>query len=157
MRLPALLHVDLDLRVSLAEPLQERFEIRLVGASQQREDVARLRQQALDHRARDLLEIGAACDRLAAGQPEVGSFADREAVQNGVARGDRHLAGRDGVQATRAVLDACPSTAVVCLTASANVREMDALREAGAVVCLTKDQELDEIVAAIHRAVGASR
>jgi DNA-binding NarL/FixJ family response regulator len=70
---------------------------------------------------------------------------------------DYRLPGMDGVQATRAVLDACPSTAVVCLTASANVREMDALREAGAVVCLTKDQELDEIVAAIHRAVGASR
>ena len=70
---------------------------------------------------------------------------------------DYRLPGMDGVQATRAVLEACPSTAVVCLTASANVREMDALREAGAVVCLTKDQELDEIVAAIHRAVGASR
>lgn len=67
---------------------------------------------------------------------------------------DYRLPGIDGVQATKAVLHACPRTAVVCLTASANVREMDALREAGAVVCLTKDQELDEIVAAIHRAVG---
>jgi DNA-binding NarL/FixJ family response regulator len=68
---------------------------------------------------------------------------------------DYRLPGMDGVQATRAVLEACPSTAVVCLTASANLREMDALREAGAVACLTKDQELDDIVAAIHRAVGA--
>jgi DNA-binding NarL/FixJ family response regulator len=68
---------------------------------------------------------------------------------------DYRLPGIDGVQATRAVLEACPSTAVVCLTASANVREMEALREAGAVACLTKDQELDHIVAAIHRAVGA--
>jgi two-component system response regulator DesR len=68
---------------------------------------------------------------------------------------DYRLPGMDGVQATRAVLEACPETAVVCLTASANVREMDALREAGAVACLTKDQELDEIVAAIQRAVAA--
>ena len=50
--------------------------------------------------------------------------------------------------------EACPDAAVVCLTASANLREVDALYEAGAVACLTKDQELDEIVAAIHRAAG---
>jgi two-component system, NarL family, response regulator DesR len=68
---------------------------------------------------------------------------------------DYRLPGIDGVQATKAVLDACPHTAVVCLTASANLREMDALREAGAVACLTKDQELDAIVAAIQRAVRA--
>ncbi len=67
---------------------------------------------------------------------------------------DYRLPGLDGVQATRAVLEACPGTAVVGLTASANVREMEALRDAGAVACLTKDQELDDIVAAIHRAVG---
>ena len=69
---------------------------------------------------------------------------------------DYRLPGLDGVQATRAVLDACPQTAVVCLTASANSREMEALREAGAVACLTKDQELDHIVAAIRRAVRAT-
>ena len=67
---------------------------------------------------------------------------------------DYRLPGLDGVQATAAVREACPHTAVVCLTASANLREMDALVEAGAVACLTKDQELDEIVAAIHRAAG---
>ena len=42
--------------------------------------------------------------------------------------------------------------AVVCLTASANTREIEALYAAGAVACLTKDQELDEIVEAIRRA-----
>jgi DNA-binding NarL/FixJ family response regulator len=42
--------------------------------------------------------------------------------------------------------------AVVCLTASANLREVDALFAAGAVACLTKDEPLDEIVAAIKRA-----
>ena len=65
---------------------------------------------------------------------------------------DYRLPGIDGVQATRAVREAVPDVAVVCLTASANLREVDALLEAGAVACLTKDQELDEIVAAIRRA-----
>ena len=65
---------------------------------------------------------------------------------------DYRLPGLDGVQATRAVLDACPDVAVVCLTASANFREVDALYAAGAVACLSKDQELDEIVDAIRQA-----
>jgi two-component system, NarL family, response regulator LiaR len=65
---------------------------------------------------------------------------------------DYRLPGLDGVQATRAVLKACPETAVVCLTASANPREREALMEAGAVDCLEKDEGLDAIVAAIHEA-----
>ena len=44
---------------------------------------------------------------------------------------DYRLPGLDGVQATRAVKAACPEAAVVCLTASANLRERDALTEAG--------------------------
>ena len=67
---------------------------------------------------------------------------------------DYRLPGLDGVQATAAVLEACPATAVVCLTASANAREVEALYEAGAAACLTKDQELDDIVDAIKRAAG---
>ncbi len=65
---------------------------------------------------------------------------------------DYRLPGIDGVQATAAVLEACPATAVVCLTASANAREVEALYEAGAAACLTKDQELEEIVDAIKHA-----
>ena len=65
---------------------------------------------------------------------------------------DYRLPGIDGVQATAALRQACPDVAVVCLTASANLREMEALQEAGAVACLTKDQELDEIVGAIRSA-----
>jgi DNA-binding NarL/FixJ family response regulator len=49
---------------------------------------------------------------------------------------DYRLPGIDGVQA------------------SANARERGALVEAGAVACLTKDEPLDEIVDAIHRAGG---
>ncbi len=67
---------------------------------------------------------------------------------------DYRLPALDGVQATRVLREACPEVAVVCLTASANLREIDALYAAGAVACLTKDEPLDEIVAAIQRAAG---
>jgi two-component system, NarL family, response regulator DesR len=67
---------------------------------------------------------------------------------------DYRLPGLDGVQATIAVREACPETAVVCLTASIAASEGDALIEAGAVACLSKNQELDAIVAAIHDAAG---
>lgn len=65
---------------------------------------------------------------------------------------DYRLPGMDGVESTAAVLAACPSTKVVGLTATANMRERQALQEAGAVACLSKDDELDEIVAAIVKA-----
>ena len=67
---------------------------------------------------------------------------------------DYRLPGLDGVQATKALRDVCPDVAVVCLTASANPYEVDALFAAGAVACLTKDEPLDEIVAAIRSAAG---
>jgi DNA-binding NarL/FixJ family response regulator len=65
---------------------------------------------------------------------------------------DYRLPGLDGVQATTALREACPEAAVVCLTASANPREIEALYQAGASACLTKDQELDTIVDAIRSA-----
>ena len=65
---------------------------------------------------------------------------------------DYRLPGLDGVQATRAVRDACPTAAVICLTASASLRERDALTDAGVVACLRKDDGLDAVVAAIKRA-----
>jgi DNA-binding NarL/FixJ family response regulator len=68
---------------------------------------------------------------------------------------DYRLPGLDGVQATAALREECPDVAVVCLTASANVREMEALKEAGAVACLTKDEALDDIVTAIRAAARA--
>jgi len=69
---------------------------------------------------------------------------------------DYRLPGLDGVQASRAVREAAPRTAVVCLTASANLRERDALIEAGAVDCLRKDQGLEAIVEAIRAAAQAA-
>ena len=62
---------------------------------------------------------------------------------------DYRMPGMDGIQATTQVVEALPGVAVVALTASADAAERDALVEAGAVACLTKDQELEEIVAAI--------
>jgi DNA-binding NarL/FixJ family response regulator len=89
----------------------------------------------------------------------VGSVPDGESAPAAVAElrpdvvlMDYRLPGLDGVQSTRAVLEAYPGAAVVCLTASANIRERDALLEAGAVACLRKDDGLDAIVGAIHDA-----
>ena len=65
---------------------------------------------------------------------------------------DFRLPGMDGVEATLALQRECPRAAVVCLTASANPRELEALKAAGAVACLRKDQELDEIVSVIRQA-----
>jgi DNA-binding NarL/FixJ family response regulator len=70
---------------------------------------------------------------------------------------DYRLPAFDGVQAARAIGGACPATAVVCLTASASARETEALLEAGAVECLTKDRKLDEIADAVRRAASARR
>jgi DNA-binding NarL/FixJ family response regulator len=67
---------------------------------------------------------------------------------------DYRLPGLDGVQATSAVREVSADVAVVCLTASANEREIEALYAAGATACLTKDQELETIVDAIRHAAG---
>jgi DNA-binding NarL/FixJ family response regulator len=65
---------------------------------------------------------------------------------------DFRLPGMDGVETTLALAAECPDVAVVCLTASASPRELDALKAAGAVDCLRKDEELDVIVNAIRKA-----
>ena len=70
---------------------------------------------------------------------------------------DFRLPGMDGVEATIALKAVHPEIAVVCLTASASGRELDALAAAGAGACLRKDQALDEIVAAIRSAGEGAR
>jgi DNA-binding NarL/FixJ family response regulator len=65
---------------------------------------------------------------------------------------DYRLPELDGVEATAGIREACPQAAVVVLTASVEPEELEALLEAGAVACLTKDRELDEIVGAIRDA-----
>jgi DNA-binding NarL/FixJ family response regulator len=65
---------------------------------------------------------------------------------------DYRMPALDGIQATAQIVQEVPGVAVVALTASADDAEREALVEAGAVDCLMKDQELDEIVAAILQA-----
>jgi DNA-binding NarL/FixJ family response regulator len=65
---------------------------------------------------------------------------------------DYRMPGLNGAQATEAVLRASPDSRVVCLTASVTRKETNQLLAAGAVACLTKDEDLDDIVAAIHDA-----
>jgi len=65
---------------------------------------------------------------------------------------DYRLPDLDGVEVTGGVLSTCPDAAVLALTAAADAPEKEALLAAGAVGCLTKSQELDEIVAAIRDA-----
>lgn len=67
---------------------------------------------------------------------------------------DYQLPELDGVETTAAIREACPSAAVVVLTAAVERGEMEALFEAGAVACLTKDRDLEEIVGAIRAAAG---
>ena len=69
---------------------------------------------------------------------------------------DYRMPGLDGIQATALVLEQVPGVAVVALTASADAAEREALVEAGAVACLMKDQELEEIVAAILQAAAVA-
>ncbi len=96
---------------------------------------------------------------LQAGLDVVGAVAEGTAVVEACRRlepdvvvMDFRLPGMDGVEATTAVRAEFPGIAVVCLTASASPRELEALAAAGAVACLRKDQELDEIVGAVRSA-----
>jgi DNA-binding NarL/FixJ family response regulator len=66
---------------------------------------------------------------------------------------DYRMPGLNGAQTTAGVLAASPATRVVCLTASVAEEETAELEAAGAVACVRKDEDLDRIVAAIHRAV----
>jgi DNA-binding NarL/FixJ family response regulator len=63
---------------------------------------------------------------------------------------DYRLPELDGVQTAAGIAASCPETAVIILTAEAETGEIEALLEAGAVACLTKDRTLDEIVGAIR-------
>jgi DNA-binding NarL/FixJ family response regulator len=65
---------------------------------------------------------------------------------------DYRLPALDGVETTEAIRRASPDAAIVCLTADITAGEERAMLAAGAVECLSKDEELDEIVAAIRRA-----
>jgi DNA-binding NarL/FixJ family response regulator len=65
---------------------------------------------------------------------------------------DYRMPGLNGAEATRAVLDAYPATSVVCLTASVSAQEITEVLAAGAVACVTKEQDFDRLVATIQEA-----
>jgi len=68
---------------------------------------------------------------------------------------DYRMPGLNGAEATRAVLEACPETSVVCLTASVSAKEIAEVLAAGAVACVAKDEDFDRLVAAIQEAAAA--
>jgi DNA-binding NarL/FixJ family response regulator len=70
---------------------------------------------------------------------------------------DYRMPGLNGAQTTAALRAASPRTRVVCLTASVSAEEIELVKAAGAVACLTKDQSLDEIVAVIRSAADGAR
>ena len=65
---------------------------------------------------------------------------------------DYRMPGLNGAEATRAVLTACPSTRVVCLTASVTAREVEEVKAAGAVACVTKDEDFDRLITVVCEA-----
>ena len=69
---------------------------------------------------------------------------------------DYRLPELDGVETTARVRNVCPDTAVVVLTAAVEDGELAALYDAGAIACLTKDSDLNEIVTAIRQAAGVA-
>jgi DNA-binding NarL/FixJ family response regulator len=68
---------------------------------------------------------------------------------------DYRMPGLNGAEATRAVLNACPTTKVVCLSASVTAQEVDEVLAAGAVACVTKDEDFDRLVKTVQEAAAA--
>jgi DNA-binding NarL/FixJ family response regulator len=68
---------------------------------------------------------------------------------------DYRMPGMNGAEATRAVLQASPRTRVVCLTASVTPQEVEEVRAAGAVACVTKDEDFDLLVATVCKAAAS--
>lgn len=68
---------------------------------------------------------------------------------------DYRMPGLNGAEATRAVLDAYPATRVVCLTASVTAQEVKEVLAAGAVACVTKDEDFDRLVQTVQEAAAA--
>ena len=69
---------------------------------------------------------------------------------------DYRLPELDGVEITGSVRSVCPGAAVVVLTAGVETGELAALYDAGALACLTKDSDLNEIVSAIRDAAATT-
>ena len=67
---------------------------------------------------------------------------------------DYRMPGLNGAEATRAVLAACPTASIVCLSASVTAQEVEEVKSAGAVACVTKDEDFDRLISTICEAAG---
>lgn len=65
---------------------------------------------------------------------------------------DYRMPGLNGAEATRAVLAASPRSRVVCLSASVTADEVQEVLDAGAVTCVTKDEDFDQLVQTVCEA-----
>jgi DNA-binding NarL/FixJ family response regulator len=65
---------------------------------------------------------------------------------------DFRLPGMNGAETTAAVLAVCAETSVIALSAAVAEPEAQAVLEAGALECLSKDRDLDALVASIRAA-----
>ena len=68
---------------------------------------------------------------------------------------DYRMPGLNGAEATGAVLAAAPDTKVICLTASVTSVEVDEVIAAGAIACVTKDEEFDRLVQVVCEAAAS--
>jgi DNA-binding NarL/FixJ family response regulator len=68
---------------------------------------------------------------------------------------DYRMPGLNGAEATRAVLEAAPTSKVICLTASVTAQEIEEVLAAGALACVTKDSDFDKLVELLQRAAAA--
>ncbi len=101
-----------------------------------------------------LLGLEDGIDVVAAVATGAEAVATAASLRPDVALVDLRLPGMDGVDTTRALLDATPGTVVVCLTAEATTAEENAVREAGAVAVVGKEQPPRLLAEALRDASG---
>jgi DNA-binding NarL/FixJ family response regulator len=68
---------------------------------------------------------------------------------------DYRMPGLNGAEATEAVLAAAPDTKVICLTASVSDEEAEEVLAAGAVACVTKDEDFDHLLRVVCEAAAS--
>ena len=75
-----------------------------------------------------------------------------QALRPDVVLMDYRMPGLNGAEATRLVLEADPTTRVVCLSASVTAEEIAEVQQAGAAAVVTKDEDFDRLVAIVCEA-----
>ena len=80
MRLSALLHVDLDGRMALSDPLEQAVERRPVLPDEERQELTRLVQERLDDGVGHVVEVRTSGHGLPAGEALVGGYGPGESM-----------------------------------------------------------------------------